>query len=247
MAAIAGQGVLHDRIRRSREQCDPGDGNATDRPGAAALPQRRFLSRPCRSSGNQRHPLRRRGCNQRADLGWAAQGVRPPRSGDHPADVDHRLAPASRGWGRLRDRPGLQAQGVVTVAFRRHHAVQFRRCVHQPCGGHRSVQHCRVLRVPAPADAVAVHLRRQRSRDQCANTDRVDRNVVRFATRTFDTSAVDGDDPVAVADVGHRGGGLGARQAQARVLASAHREVRRSRRHRCRGRLSQRRRDARRS
>ena len=41
--------------------------------------------------------LGRHGRDRRADRRRAAQGLRPPRPGGHPADVDDRLAPAARG------------------------------------------------------------------------------------------------------------------------------------------------------
>ena len=46
----AGQGLLHDRVGRSREQRGRGHGDPTDRSGAAALPQRWLLPRPAPGS-----------------------------------------------------------------------------------------------------------------------------------------------------------------------------------------------------
>ncbi len=182
MASITEQGLLHDRVGGSREQRDPGDGHATYRSGIAALPQWRFLPRPCWASRHQRHLVGSCRGDERADFRRAPQGVRPPRSRHHPADFDYCVAPAARSRGRLRHRPRVEAQDQVTLAVRRNHALQLRRCVHQSRGCHRSVQHCRVLRVPAPTDAIAVRLRGQRSRHQRAHTRRVGRDIVRFAS-----------------------------------------------------------------
>ena len=52
-----------------------------------------------------RHGRRDRG----ADLRRAAQGVRPPRSEHHPADLDHRLAPAAGGRRGVLHRAGQRS------------------------------------------------------------------------------------------------------------------------------------------
>ncbi len=90
-------------------------GAATDRPGPPALPLRRLLPRarrPGRSRRRPRRPARDGGCDGGADRRRPAQGVRPPRAGRDPADLDHRLAPAARGRHRRRRSSGAQAPGA---------------------------------------------------------------------------------------------------------------------------------------
>ena len=58
------------------------------------------------------------GAGRRADRRRPAQGVRAPRPGDHPADVDHRLAPAARGRAGHRAAPGAPARSRLASGRR---------------------------------------------------------------------------------------------------------------------------------
>ena len=49
---------------------------------------------------------------RRTDRRRAAQGLRPCRPGDAPADLHHRLPPAAGARRRVRDRPGTASSGV---------------------------------------------------------------------------------------------------------------------------------------
>ena len=83
---------------------------ATHRPGPAALPLGRLLPGPGPPGPGPRRRARRAarpaGVERRADRRRPAQGVRPRRPVDHPADVDDRLAPAAGDGGGVRHRPG---------------------------------------------------------------------------------------------------------------------------------------------
>ena len=94
-----------------------------DRPGAAALPLRRLLPRPCR-------PGRATTASRDVLLGMAAAADEPIAGGRHkvfghhdarrdPADVDDRLAPAARRRRRLRDRAGARASASPSRVARR--------------------------------------------------------------------------------------------------------------------------------
>ena len=181
LASFPGQGVLHDRFGRPREQCHRRDGHSNHRPGTAPLPQRRLLPGPRRSRRNRRHPRRGGRSHERADLRRPPQGVRSPRPRHHPADLDDRLTPAESPRCGLRDRPRRQAQGAVRLAGRCHHGVQLRRRFHQSFGRRRGVQHRDVLRASAPPAPAAVRLRGQRVGDQRAHPHRLDRDRIRVA------------------------------------------------------------------
>ena len=108
--------------------------------------------------------LRRR--HRRADRGWPAQGVRPPRPQHHPADLDDRLAPAAGGRCRVRDRPrranlashsAWPDDALAVCSFGDASAN------HSTAVG-RSTPRCTGL--PGCADAAVVRLRGQRHRDQ---------------------------------------------------------------------------------
>ncbi len=57
-----------------------------------------------------RRAARADGSGRRADRRRPAQGVRPPRAGRHPADLDHRLPPATRGRAGHRPAAGRPAR-----------------------------------------------------------------------------------------------------------------------------------------
>ena len=65
-----------------------------------------YLARAAQAGrdGVPRRPARRHRGARRADRRRPAQGVRPRRPGDHPADLDDRVASAPRGRRRVRDR-----------------------------------------------------------------------------------------------------------------------------------------------
>ena len=121
------------RLRRQARASTPSvrrpRGQRRGRGRAAARPTRRCCTTaPAASSwpGPRRCPARpgaatccsagRRG--RRADRGRPPQGVRPPRARDHPADLDHRLAPAARGRRGVRHRPRAARLGVASAAGR---------------------------------------------------------------------------------------------------------------------------------
>ena len=107
--------LLHDRFGRARGQRMGGRGAAAHRPGTAALPLGRLLSRPGRPGAGPRRCQRRAArparLGRRADRRWPSQGVRPSPPGRHPADVDDRLAPSPGARCGLRHRPGTAVSG----------------------------------------------------------------------------------------------------------------------------------------
>ena len=110
LAAHPRHRLLHDRLVGARGQRRRGRGAPAHRPGAAALPVRRLLPGPGRpgraaaTTASRDVLLGLVGAADEPIAGGTAQGVRPPRPGRHPADLDDRLAPAA---GR---RPGLRAR-----------------------------------------------------------------------------------------------------------------------------------------
>ena len=130
LVALAGQGLLHDRVLRPRGQRGRGGGAASDRPGDAALPVGRLLRRAgAAGAGHRRRPRRaarpgRR--RRRPDLRRAAQGVRPatssrssrrprrsPRTCRAPsASRSRSTAPPSSAW-----RAPWPADAVVVASF----------------------------------------------------------------------------------------------------------------------------------
>ena len=187
LAAVAGQGLLHHRIVRARRQRRRRGGAAAHRPGAAALPVRRLLPGPRRAGRRPRAAAR---CAARpggghggADRGRAAQGLRPPRPAHHPADVDHRIAPAAGRRRRVLHRARQEARGALRMARRRGHGVQLRRRVGEPLHRGRRDQHRAALRVSGRADAAAVRLRGQRDRHQRQDAPRLDRADLRKPRR----------------------------------------------------------------
>ena len=169
LAAEAAPLLLLDRLGRAREQCRRRAGTAAERPGPAPLPLGCLLSGAGRSGRTRRDPGRDAGRRRRvgrADRGRPPQGVRPPRAGHHPADVDDRLAPPARGRRRVRDRPRPQARRPEHLAGRRDRGHELRRRVGEPRHRTGGDQHRLARRPPAPAVAAAARLRGQRHRDQ---------------------------------------------------------------------------------
>ena len=208
------------------------------RSGAAALPLRRLLSRACRPGRPRRRSRRDAGrgrCDRRADRRRPPQGVRQPRAGRDPADLDDRVAPAPRDRGRDRDRPGAQARRRVRLARGRRRRVQLRRCLAEPrdrpgalnTTAHAAHQHLPVpllfvcedngigISVPSPAGWVANALS--------------SRAALRYET-------ADGDDPAA-ALAAARDLADWVRETRRRRAAPAHRSLPRPCRRRRRGRV----------
>ena len=77
-----------------------------------------------------------------------AQGLRPPRPRGHPADVDHRVAPAARRRHRLRDRAREGARRRVGLAAGRDRRLLVRRRVAEPRDGAVCAQRGGPLRLP---------------------------------------------------------------------------------------------------
>ena len=100
-AAGARRRLLHDQLRRAREQRSGGHGAAARRPCAAALPVRRLLPGP-RRQVERSTPVRDilqglMGSIDEPIAGGRHKVFGHHQLGDHPADVDHRVAPAARG------------------------------------------------------------------------------------------------------------------------------------------------------
>ena len=183
LVAVAGQGLLHHRIVRTRGQRRRRGGAAAHRPGAAALSVRCLLPGPRRPGRRSRTAAR---CAARvggghggADRRWAAQGLRPSRPAHHSADVDHRVAPAAGRRSRVLHRARQEARGALRMARRRAHGVQFRRRVGEPLHRGRCDQYRAALRLSRSADAAAVRLRGQRDRYQRQDTRGLDRADLR--------------------------------------------------------------------
>ena len=113
-----GEGYLHDRLGRARVERA-----GRQRPAADAT-RRCCTTAPARSTspGRCRPAARLDDALRAVLLGLAAASSDPASGGrhkvfgdaelgDHPADLDDRLAPAARGRHRLRDRPGRSASG----------------------------------------------------------------------------------------------------------------------------------------
>ena len=179
--ALAPEGealLLLDRLGRAREQRGGRACAAPHGSRAPPLPLRRLLSRPRGADGPGRRPRRdagRRRRDRRADRRRPAQGVRQPRAGRDPADLDDRLAPAARDGGGDRDRPGAQARRRVLLARRRRRGLQLRRRVAEPRDRPGGAQHDGACRASASSRAAALRLRGQRDRDQRAVARRVGR------------------------------------------------------------------------
>ena len=103
------------------------------------------------------------GAGRRADRRRPAQGVRASRPGDHPADLDHRLAPAARGRAGDRPAPRPPAGRGLRVAGGRGGGLLVRGRLGQPLDGGRRDQHRDQRRLPRPAGADPVRLRGQRA------------------------------------------------------------------------------------
>ena len=170
--------LLHDRLGRPRGQRRGRRGAASDRPGPPPLPLRRVLRAPGHAGPGTRRPAGRparpRGGHGRADGRRTPQGLRPPRPGDHPPDLDHRLPPAASPRRRLQHRPRPPPRRALRVAGRRAGRLQLRRRVGQPLDGDRGHQHRHPHRPPAPAAPAPARLRGQRPRDQRAHPARLD-------------------------------------------------------------------------
>ena len=124
LAARAGPGLLHDRLGRPRGQ-RRGRRRAARRPTrrcCTTAPARSTCARPRRPGAGPTAAARRAARPGRrgrgADRRRPAQGVRPPRPGGHPADLDDRLAPAARGraWPSRIER-GPRGSGVRRRAW----------------------------------------------------------------------------------------------------------------------------------
>ena len=76
-----------------------------------------------------------------------------PDAGGHPADLDHRVAPAACRRARRRPAPGDRARGRDAVARRRRRRVLVRRRLGQPLDADRRDQHRAQHRLPRAAGA----------------------------------------------------------------------------------------------
>ena len=173
-------GLLHDRLVGSREQRRGRRGAAIHRSRAAALPLRRVLPRP-RPPGRwlrsgPRRAARPRRRDHRTDRRRTAQGVRPPRPRDHPADLHDRLAPAARGRDRVRNGARRAPGHGGGVAGRRDHRLQFRRRLGEPLDGRGRDQHRAAYRLSGRADADPVRVRGQRTGHQHPHPAGLDRD-----------------------------------------------------------------------
>ena len=163
-------------------------GRVLRRPGAAGAG---LDAGPRRAAGAD-------GAGRRADRRRPAQGVRSPRPGDHPADLDHRLAPAAGGRAGPRPAPRVPAGRGLRVAGGRGRGLLLRRRLGQPLHRHRRDQHRAERRLPRAAGAGPVRLRGQRLGHLGADPARLGRGGVR-SRPGLGYVAADGADPVAAA------------------------------------------------
>ena len=176
-AARARRRLLHHRLVRAtratpawRRRC----GSPT-RPCCTTAPARSTWSGPRRrAAAGRRTPT--------CCSAWSAAAAEPIAGGRHkvfghpgperhPADLDHRLAPAPgrRRWpSRWTGRPSGSA-GARRLAGRRGRGVQLRRRLGQPLHRGGRLQHRGLLRLPGPAAAAAARLRGQRPGHQRAD------------------------------------------------------------------------------
>ena len=153
--------LLHDRLvrargqrRRSRRRCGATDPALLHYRSGAFYLARAAAARPAPRRRAGRAARAGRG-GRRADRRRPAQGVRSRRAAHHPADLDHRLAPAARGRARLRARAARPGSGTASrVAGRRGRGGQLRRRLGQPLhrGRARSTPpaYCAYQRLPLP-------------------------------------------------------------------------------------------------
>ena len=179
LAPGTGQGLLHDRLGRSRVERGAGTAVAGGRPRPAALPLRRLLRRSCarratRQSGARR-PAQPHVRHQRPDVGWAAQGVRTSRAEHHPADLHDQLTSSPGGRACVRPRRRRRHGCRVSLARGRRRAVQLRGRVGQPLHRRRGAQRRELPRAPQDPVPRAVRVRGQRHRDQHQVAQRVAR------------------------------------------------------------------------
>ena len=170
--------VLHDRVIRPRGQRGRRRGAAGHRPGSAALPVRGVLPGPV--PAGHAAPRRGPGCpagtgggGGRAHRRRPPQGLRPSAAACHPADLDHRLAPAPRSRPGLLPRPVGPARPARRVAPGCDRDRQPRRRVPEPLHRGRGDQRRRLLRLPASSAAAPDGDRGQRDRDQRADPARL--------------------------------------------------------------------------
>ena len=171
LAAGTQRRLLHHRLVRPRGERGGRGGVAARRSGPAALPVRRVLPgpggrRPAAAGRRPGRHARPGGGGRRADRGRPAQGDRPRRPAHHPADLDHRLAPATVGRAGLRAGPGGPAGHRRPLAGRRRGAGQHGRCLAEPLHRGRRAEHGRLLQLPAAAAAAANRVRGQRAGHQ---------------------------------------------------------------------------------
>ena len=181
--ARARPGLLHDRVGRTRVNavvaagpagrriphcCTTGLARSTWRARCRPVGSSRTASATCCSASP-----RARG---RPGVGRAAQGVRRTRPGDHPADLDHRVAPAAGRRRGVRDRPGAADRrryplAATTLSWSR----SFGDAEPEPLHRRRRAQHGRLLRAPGLRAPAAVRVRGQRLRHLGAHAVRLGR------------------------------------------------------------------------
>ena len=187
LAPEAGQGLLHDRVGRAREQRGGRPAVPDHRSGAAPLPFRRLLRRSSRrrryGQPGPRRPAESHLGDQRPHVRRTPQGVRPPGPRHHPADVDDRLPPAQGGRPRLQPRPGSSDRPRDSVARGRDRGVQLRRRIGEPLDGRRGLQRGRPPGPPQAPLPGPVRLRGQRHRPQHEDAGGVDGSRAREPSR----------------------------------------------------------------
>ena len=163
--------LLLDRLGGPRVERGGRARAAADRSGTPPLPLRRVLPRAGgagRPRRRARHPHGDDRGARGADRGRPAQGVRQPRAGGDPADLDDRLAPPARRRGRVRDRACEEARGRAGLGAGRGRRLLVRRRLRQPRRGAGRPEQRRAPRLPGAAAAAPLRVRGQRARDQRA-------------------------------------------------------------------------------
>ena len=170
--------LLHDQLRRTREQRGGRSPPPRRRSGLPALPVGRVLPGALAAAGGQhagpRHPARRRCLQRGPDLPGASQGVGQPADVDSAADEHDRQPPAQGDGARLQPGPREAHRRRRRAARGRDRGLLVRRRERQPRDRAVGDQH-RPLRGPhGPADAAPPDLRGQRHRDQRPDPGRLD-------------------------------------------------------------------------